>query len=78
MESCAAIEKAGNFQTVRSWKEKFLAKIADAVSSRDVPAEFLAIKASLKQALKDNGAILKTIGAEIENLEAPGVLEPVS
>ena len=48
------------------------------MSSRDVPAEFLAIKASLKQALKDDGAILNSIGAEIDNLEAPGVLEPVS
>jgi len=38
------------------------------------------MKATLKQALKDEtrrSAILKSIGAEIDNLEAPGVLKPV-
>ena len=61
-------------------EEKFLAKIADAVITRDIPAEISVMKASLKQALKDDTrrvAILKSIGAEIDNLEAPGVLKPV-
>jgi len=76
-----AKDKAGgDFQTVRTKEQQFLAKIADAVINRDVPAEISVMKASLKQALKDDSrrsAILKSIGAEIDNLEAPGVLKPV-
>jgi len=75
-----AKDKDGAFQTVRDKEQKFQAKLSDAVNMRDVVDEVAAMKASLSQALKDDkrrGAILKSIGAEIDNLEAPGVLKPV-
>ena len=75
-----AQDKAGSFQTMREKEQKFLAKIADAVITRDIPAEISVMKASLKQALRDStrrNAILQSIGAEIDNLEAPGVLQPL-
>ena len=75
-----AKEKDGSFQTVRDKEEKYQAKIAHAVITRDTQAEISVMKATLKQALKDDTrrtAILQSIGAEIDNLEAPGVLKPV-
>jgi len=68
---------------VSTKEQQFLAKIADAVINRDVPAEISVMKASLKQTLKDDScrsAILKSIGAEIymfygEKFKADGTFE---
>ena len=72
--------KDGAFQTIRDKEQKFHAKLSDVVISQDIGNDVAAMKASLSQALKDDkrrGAILKSIGAEIDNLEAPGVLKPI-
>ena len=75
-----AKDKDGSFQTVRDKEQEFKAKVANAVITRDVHVEISVMKVSLKQALKDDhrrAAILKSIGAEIDSLEAPGVLKPI-
>ena len=72
--------KAGAYETARTKDQHFLAKLVEVVIPRDAPSELSAMKASLRQALKDDNrrsAILQSIGAEIDNLEAPGVLQPV-
>ena len=59
---------------------KCSAKITVAVIKRDIPIEISAIKASLKQALKDDTrrkTILHVIRAEINKLEAPPVPQPL-
>ena len=75
-----AKDKAGAYETARTKDQHFLAKLVEVVIPRDAPSELSAMKASLRQALKDDNrrsAILQSIGAEIDNLEAPGVLQPV-
>ena len=55
------MERIGSFQTIRDKEPKFQAKVAHAV----MPAEISVMKATLKQALKDDtrrAAILKSIG----------------
>ena len=67
-----AKDKDGSFQTARETDKKFQAKVADAVVFGDV----IAMKASLKDVTRRN-AVFRSIGAEIDNLEAPGVFKPI-
>ena len=73
-----AKEKGENFMVARDCKNRV--KLATAVNIRDFKKDFLAMKISLREAIKNperKEDILKSINAEIDNLEAPGVLKAV-